>query len=76
MTYAIEAQGLEKTYPPSTKALDGLSLAVSEGTVFGLLVLFLALIFAAIVAFGVMYENLAVIVIAIGVFVLSIIALS
>ena len=37
MTYAIEAQGLEKTYPPSTKALDGLSLAVSEGTVFGLL---------------------------------------
>jgi ABC-2 type transport system ATP-binding protein len=37
MTYAIEVERLEKTYPPDTKALDGLSLAVPEGTVFGLL---------------------------------------
>jgi ABC-2 type transport system ATP-binding protein len=34
---AIEAKALEKTYPPSTKALDGLSFAVPEGSVFGLL---------------------------------------
>jgi ABC-2 type transport system ATP-binding protein len=37
MSYAIEAEGLEKTYPPATKALDGLGFAVPEGTVFGLL---------------------------------------
>ena len=33
----IEAIGLEKTYPPETKALDGLSLSVPAGTIFGLL---------------------------------------
>jgi ABC-2 type transport system ATP-binding protein len=37
MRHAIEANALEKTYPPSTKALDGLSFAVPEGSVFGLL---------------------------------------
>ena len=37
MTHAIEAQDLTKTYPPATTALDGLSFAVPEGTVFGLL---------------------------------------
>src|SRR5256885_5431455 len=37
MNQAIEAQALEKTYPPATKALDGLDFAVPEGTVFGLL---------------------------------------
>ena len=34
---AIEAQGLIKTYPGEVRALDGLSLSVAEGTVFGLL---------------------------------------
>ncbi|HEU4980786.1 MAG TPA: ATP-binding cassette domain-containing protein [Solirubrobacterales bacterium] len=33
----IEAAGLEKTYPPETKALDGLSISVPAGTIFGLL---------------------------------------
>src|SRR5919198_2005342 len=37
MDYAIEAEGLEKTFPPATTALDGLSVAVPDGTVFGLL---------------------------------------
>lgn len=37
MQFAIEAEGLAKAYPPDTKALDGLSFAVPEGTVFGLL---------------------------------------
>jgi ABC-2 type transport system ATP-binding protein len=34
---AIEAMELVKTYPPDVRALDGLSLAVQEGTIFGLL---------------------------------------
>ncbi len=34
---AIEAQGLAKTYPGGVRALDGLSLPVGEGAVFGLL---------------------------------------
>ena len=34
---AIEALGLRKTYPPDVRALDGLSLAVPAGTIFGLL---------------------------------------
>ncbi len=33
----IEATGLEKTYPPETKALDGLTISVPAGTIFGLL---------------------------------------
>jgi ABC-2 type transport system ATP-binding protein len=33
----IFASGLEKTYPPDTKALDGLDLSVPGGTIFGLL---------------------------------------
>ncbi len=33
----IEAVGLEKAYPPETKALDGLSISVPAGTIFGLL---------------------------------------
>src|SRR5262245_51253461 len=33
----IEAVGLEKTYPPDTRALDGLSISVPGGTIFGLL---------------------------------------
>src|SRR4051795_896499 len=37
MTFAIEANALTKTYPPDVRALDGLSLAVPEGTIFGLL---------------------------------------
>jgi ABC-2 type transport system ATP-binding protein len=37
MDQAIEAQALEKTYPPGTKALDGLDFGVGEGAVFGLL---------------------------------------
>jgi ABC-2 type transport system ATP-binding protein len=37
MSLAIEAVGLEKTYPPKVRALDGLSLAVEAGTIFGLL---------------------------------------
>ena len=34
---AIEARDLVKTYPKEIRALDGLSFAVEEGTVFGLL---------------------------------------
>jgi ABC-2 type transport system ATP-binding protein len=34
---AIDASELVKTYPPDVRALDGLSLAVQEGTIFGLL---------------------------------------
>ena len=37
MDYAIEARDLRKTYPGDVRALDGLSFAVEEGTVFGLL---------------------------------------
>src|SRR5262245_39322077 len=37
MSMAIEASGLEKTYPPRVRALDGLSLSVRTGTIFGLL---------------------------------------
>jgi ABC-2 type transport system ATP-binding protein len=36
-TNAIEANGLVKEYPGDVRALDGLSFAVEEGTVFGLL---------------------------------------
>src|SRR5947199_9248887 len=34
---AIEASNLRKTYPGGVRALDGLSLAVEAGTIFGLL---------------------------------------
>ena len=34
---AIEAESLVKTYPGDVRALDGLTFAVPEGTVFGLL---------------------------------------
>jgi ABC-2 type transport system ATP-binding protein len=34
---AIEAEGLTKTYPGDVRALDGLSFAVEQGSVFGLL---------------------------------------
>jgi ABC-2 type transport system ATP-binding protein len=37
MSLAIEAVELEKTYPPKVRALDGLSLSVEAGTIFGLL---------------------------------------
>ena len=37
MTLAIEAVDLRKTYPPAVTALDGISLAVETGTIFGLL---------------------------------------
>jgi daunorubicin resistance ABC transporter ATP-binding subunit len=37
MTQAIEAQDLEKTFGGTVRALDGVSFAVEEGTVFGLL---------------------------------------
>jgi ABC-2 type transport system ATP-binding protein len=37
MTDAIEAKDLVKTYPKDVRALDGLSFAVEEGSVFGLL---------------------------------------
>ncbi len=37
MTYAIEAEGLEKTFGGEVRALDGVSFGVEEGTVFGLL---------------------------------------
>jgi ABC-2 type transport system ATP-binding protein len=33
---AIEARDLVKTYPGDVRALDGLTFAVEEGTVFGL----------------------------------------
>jgi ABC-2 type transport system ATP-binding protein len=35
--FSIEANDLTKTYPPDVRALDGLSLAVESGTIFGLL---------------------------------------
>ncbi|HTU79901.1 MAG TPA: ATP-binding cassette domain-containing protein [Solirubrobacteraceae bacterium] len=37
MSQAIEASELVKTYPPRVRALDGLSLSVRTGTIFGLL---------------------------------------
>jgi ABC-2 type transport system ATP-binding protein len=37
MNAAIEAHELRKTYPPGVVALDGVSLSVEEGTIFGLL---------------------------------------
>lgn len=37
MSIAIEAEGLAKEYPGGVKALDGISISVEEGTVFGLL---------------------------------------
>jgi daunorubicin resistance ABC transporter ATP-binding subunit len=37
MTNAIEAQDLKKTFGQTVRALDGVSFAVEEGTVFGLL---------------------------------------
>jgi ABC-2 type transport system ATP-binding protein len=37
MTYAIEADNLEKTFGGTVRALDGVSFAVEQGTVFGLL---------------------------------------
>jgi ABC-2 type transport system ATP-binding protein len=37
MEAAIDAQDLIKTYPPDVRALDGLSLSVQAGTIFGLL---------------------------------------
>ena len=37
MSKAIEASGLRKHYPPDVQALDGLDLAVEEGTIFALL---------------------------------------
>ncbi len=37
MAAAIEAIELIKTYPPGVQALDGLSMSVASGTIFGLL---------------------------------------
>ena len=37
MPLAIEATDLRKSYPPDVQALDGVSLAVPAGTIFGLL---------------------------------------
>ena len=37
MEFAIEAEGLVKTYPKGVRALDGLGFEVERGTVFGLL---------------------------------------
>jgi ABC-2 type transport system ATP-binding protein len=37
MSKAIEATGVRKHYPPDVQALDGLDLAVDEGTIFALL---------------------------------------
>ena len=37
MEFAIEAEGLVKTYPKGVRALDGLGFQVERGTVFGLL---------------------------------------
>ncbi len=37
MTYAIEAHDLRKTFGGEVRALDGVSFAVEEGTIFGLL---------------------------------------
>src|SRR6266540_1537000 len=37
MSFAIDVSELVKTYPPDVRALDGLSLTVESGTIFGLL---------------------------------------
>ena len=37
MTYAIEAEGLVKTFGKEVRALDGVDLKVEQGTVLGLL---------------------------------------
>src|ERR1700678_1874136 len=37
MIAAIEAVDLRKTYPPGVQALDGMSVTVETGTIFGLL---------------------------------------
>ena len=37
MEFAIEAEGLGKTYPKGVRALDGVTFSVESGTVFGLL---------------------------------------
>lgn len=37
MSYAVAAHDLVKTYPKRVRALDGLSLAVAPGEIFGLL---------------------------------------
>jgi ABC-2 type transport system ATP-binding protein len=37
MTLAIDAEDLRKTYPSAVTALDGVSIAVEAGTIFGLL---------------------------------------
>ena len=37
MAEAIQASELVKTYPPDVRALDGLSLSVPAGVIFGLL---------------------------------------
>jgi ABC-2 type transport system ATP-binding protein len=37
MTKIIEAEGLTKIYPPSTKAVNGISFYVDEGEIFGFL---------------------------------------
>ena len=37
MTNAIEARGLVKTYPGNVQALNGLSISVEAGTIFGML---------------------------------------
>ncbi|HYB07586.1 MAG TPA: ATP-binding cassette domain-containing protein [Nitrososphaerales archaeon] len=37
MSKVIEARGLTKVYPPSTKAVDGVSFTVDEGEIFGFL---------------------------------------
>jgi len=34
---AVEVEGLTKVYPPSTKAVDGVTFSVDEGEIFGLL---------------------------------------
>jgi ABC-type multidrug transport system ATPase subunit len=35
MATAIEATDLRKHYPPNVQALDGITLAVDPGTIFG-----------------------------------------
>jgi len=37
LTRAIETEGLTKVYPPSTKAVDGITCSVDEGEIFGFL---------------------------------------
>jgi ABC-2 type transport system ATP-binding protein len=37
MATAIEATDLRKHYPPNVQALDGITLAVDPGTIFGVL---------------------------------------